>query len=391
MNSNFLNQKGSDDGTSKASSPQGRASTKSSHSGTSIQGTSGFTQSIFRIAVFLVIAFFLGINADVNGQCTITPFPAVVAPTTSYCHGSVIYLQASSSFSNADNITYHWSTGSNYDTTILVLSSTSTYTVTITDNSLSQSCTQSFTVNVNNTVGYTISSSQAAGSNNLVTFCQDQGPELYAYPQNLTWTWSDNEVANSITYTGTAPGIFEITAVPSNNTCTDAIVLNVKPNPTPSLTSSVWRNTQGNFGFSPDTVCPNTTLKLSVSPNTYSSYLWPDGSNSSSLTFDVATPPSGITFSSDPDPKALITLIANSPDGCSSDTTFTIVKVPVAPSITSLGTLCPNNDSTLELIAHDANANSGVNGYNYQWSGPSSFSQNSSANIIFVYQIGRAS
>jgi hypothetical protein len=72
MNSNFLNQKGSHSGTSTASSPVGRASTKGSKSGTTNQRTSGFRQSIFRIAVFLVIAFFFGMNADVKAQCSIT-------------------------------------------------------------------------------------------------------------------------------------------------------------------------------------------------------------------------------------------------------------------------------------------------------------------------------
>src|ERR1039458_8548523 len=249
MNTNFPNEKSSHGGTSKASSPQGRASTKSSNSGTSNQRTSGFRQSIFRIAVFLVVAFFLGMNADVKAQCSIT---ASSLPTNlTYCLGGSVTLTAST------GTTFNWSSPQDpsvntLHTEIIQISAPSpgsyTYTVII-----DGSCTATITLTVVNNPTPVILTSR---NQNLIDQSNTASPDTVCsatLPSQLTvstqgtyafWSWSNNPTTTTNLYLIPGSGVYDV-EVTDNNGCTgtaDVVIEIAQVIPQPRLVDSLCSN-----------------------------------------------------------------------------------------------------------------------------------------------------
>ena len=253
---------------------------------------------------------------------TVNPLPVVTitagGPIT-FCQGGSVVLTSTAGSS------YLWSTGA--VTQSITVTTSGTYTVTMTDANGCVGTSAPITVTVNPLPTPTIT---AGGP---ITFCQG-GSVTLTCTAGSSYLWSTGAVTQSITVT--TSGTYTVTLTDANGCVgTSApITVTVNPLPTPTITAG-----------GPITFCQGGSVTLTCTPG--SSYLWSTGAITQSITVNTSG-----TYT--------VTMTdANGCVGTSAPITVTVNPLPT-PTITAGGpiTFCQGGSITLTCTA----------GSSYLWS-----------------------
>jgi VCBS repeat-containing protein len=259
-------------------------------------------------------------NVVVNANPA-TPTITPGGPTT-FCAGGSVTLTAPGGFS------YSWSTGAT--TQSILVTTSGSYTVTVTDGNGCSAASAPTVVTVNpNPATPTIT------PGGPTTFCAGGSVTLTA-PNGFTYLWSTTETTQSIVVS--ASGSYTVTVTDGNGcSATSApTTVTVNPNPaTPAITPG-----------GPTTFCTGGSVTLTA-PNGFT-YLW--STNETTQSILVST-------------SGSYTVTVTDGNGCSATSAPTVVTVnpnPTTPVITPSGptTFCAGGSVTLTAPA----------GFTYLWS-----------------------
>jgi gliding motility-associated-like protein len=264
-----------------------------------------------------------GISAITTVVVNPLPTPTITAggPIT-FCSGGSVILTSTAATS------YLWSTGA--VTQSITVTTSGTYSVTVTDANGCQGPSNSITVTVNTLAPPTITASGP------ITFCQGGNVTLTCNPAGASYLWSDGEVTQSIIVN--ASGNYTVTLTDANGcvATSTATIVTVNALPTPSITAG-----------GPITFCIGGSVTLTCNP-AGASYLWSDGE----VTQSIIVTTSGVFT---------VTLTdANGCVGTSLSTTVTVNPLPT-PTITTSGSTAICAGSSVTLTCNPAGAS-------YLWS-----------------------
>ncbi len=268
-----------------------------------------------------------GCQNSTSTTVTVNPLPTATinanGPLT-FCAGGTVNLTASAGNS------YLWSNASTAPS-INNITTSGTYTVTVTDGNGCQNTSSPTTITVNALPSASINASGP------LTFCSGGSVNLTA-SGGASYLWSNASTGSSISNISTS-GTYTVTVTDGNgcqNTSSPATIT-VNPLPTATITAN-----------GPLTFCAGGSVNLSA--NAASSYLWSNGSNGSSI--------SNITSS------GTYTVTVTDGNGCQNTSSPTTIIVNALPA----ATITPNGPTTFCTGgAVNLTANTGV-GLNYLWS-----------------------
>ena len=238
------------------------------------------------------------VSAAVTAGSCVPPAVTITGPT-SVCNGNSVTLDAGAGYAS-----YLWMPGSIAAQSIVVSpTSTTTYTVTVTDGS---GCANSdaHTVTVNNAPPVTITGPTAS--------CDGASVTLNATTGFTTYLWQPGNLGGaSITVTPASTTTYTLTASDANGCqSTTSHTVNVSSNPAATITAS-----------GPTTFCAGGSVILTASAG--DSYLWsPGGQTTPSITVNTAG-----TYS----------VTVTNAAGCSTTSAPTTVTVNPAPTVTITG------------------------------------------------------
>ncbi len=179
----------------------------------------------------------------------VNPSPSAVItssiPNDTICNGTTIYLSVPRGGGRRGGYTYLWSSGSIYNIDTLAPTSTTTYTVTVTNPTTSCSATNSVTVVVNSGTPPTISVNPTTA-----TYCTGGAPVMLVASGTATsYTWSPatglNTTTNDTVLAAPTGGRFGggtvYTVVGSNGVCSvsTTVTVNTGTAPTGTVTSNL--------------------------------------------------------------------------------------------------------------------------------------------------------
>jgi trimeric autotransporter adhesin len=253
-----------------------------------------------------------GCSASTSTLVTVNALPAPsITGTLAFCQGSNTTLNATAGFA-----TYQWSTGAG--TPGITVSTSSTYTVTVTDaNGCTGTTSQSTIVNPN----------PVPVMSGVNTICQGQNTSFTPGPGYTGYSWSTGVFTPSVNLT--TAGTYTVTVSDANGCLGSAsATLTVNPLPSPAITGTT-------------TFCQGLNSNLNAGPG-FNSYLWNTGANTQQL--NVST-------------SGNYTVTVTNAFGCSSsvNTLVTVNPLPV-PAIIGPAAICAGNNGTL-------NAGPGYAGY----------------------------
>jgi len=255
--------------------------------------------------IYSVIVDVGGCLDTANFPVTVNPLPSItISGNNPICIGNADTVIASG------GVSYNWNTGSLVNSTIVSPTSTSTYSVVVTDvNGCIDSSTTSVVVNplpIINILG-----------NNII--CQGGSTTLTATGGN-SYVWNNGSVLSSISVSPIADTTYLVTGTNANG-CSDtsSIYIQVVANPTASINGI-------------NTVCYGNSTTLTASGG--GTYLWNNGNTSASIN---VTPTNNTTYS------VVVDL-----GGC-KDSTTQLVTVNPLPIVTITGndTICDGQSATL--------------------------------------------
>ena len=259
------------------------------------------------------------------------PSPTISGPT-SVCSGGNVTLDAGSGYS-----TYAWSNsgGSSQTATFSGITSTTTYSVTVTD---ANNCsgTDEHVVTVLSAPTPAISGPTSVCSGGDVTLDAGSGFSTYA------WSNSGGSSQTAMFSNITATTTYSVTVTDANNCSgSDTHTVTVSPNLTPTITG-------------PTSVCSGGNVTLDAGSG-YSTYAWSNsGGSSQTATF------SGITS------MTTYSVTVTDANNCSGSDTHTVtVNASPTPAISGPTSVCSGGNVTLD-------AGSGFNTYAWSNSGGSS-------------------
>ena len=255
-----------------------------------------------------------------DGSCvetasiTISTFPSPVpnSGNESFCNGADVTLDAGGGFSS-----YAWSTGAGTQT--IVVSSTGTYDVTVTDGNF---CTGvgTFTVTQSPPVSVDI--------NGDLNICVGGNTALTATTGFSNYVWSTGEMTESITVS--SPGTYEVT-VTDGNSCTGSASVVVTEVNLPPIT----------IAQNPNFLCPGSSVQLDAGGG-FSSYSWSTGATSAVI--DVSL-------------SGLYSVTVENADGCTQEGSITVVDGAAAnPSISGNLVICQGMQTTLTVTGGTFNS-----------------------------------
>ena len=277
-------------------------------------------------------------NAVTAGACT--PPPVTITGATAICGPGSVVLDAGPGFAS-----YAWNTGAITRAISVSLSSTTTYTVSVT-NGLGCTNSDSHTVTVNTPPAVAI-----AGP---ATSCAGAPVILDAGTGFAGYAWSNGANTQQITVSPTSTQTYSVTVTDGNGcTGTDSHTVTVTANPTATITG-------------PTDVCAGGSVILDAGAG-YSSYAWSTGATTQQIT---VSPGSTTTYS--------VTVGSGS---CTAGDTHTVtVNTPPAATITPSGptTFCAGGSVTLTASA----------GASYVWSNGATTQQiNVNSSGTFTVQV----
>jgi gliding motility-associated-like protein len=276
-----------------------------------------------------------GCTASNSVNVTVHELPTVeIGGSTTFCAGTNLFLSATFGFSN-----YQWdpAVGNVSD---IVINAGGTYSVTVTD---SNGCTASDDIEV----------TQSNQLNPVITgdlsICSGESTVLSAATFD-NYQWSANAgSATTATITVTTAGNYCVT-VSDNSGCsgTRCATVVVNPNPTPDITGS-------------PAICPGSNSVLN--PGTFASYVWQDGSFTSTYTATAA---------------GNYNVTVTDSNGCTGTDNFTVsLNANLSPTITGDAAFCAGDNGQLDAGAGYAT---------YLWS-TSATTQNITVNATGTYSV----
>lgn len=274
-----------------------------------------------------------GCTGTATSTVTVNPIPVVTATDQTICAGGSTTLTAS----GATN--YTWSPASGLSATSGASvtanpATTTTYTITGTDNGCTGTGTVTVTVNPNPTITVNSPTICAGGSATLTA----SGAISYTWSPagGLSATSGASVTANPATTT-----TYTVTGTSSGCTGTATSTVTVTPNPVISVNNA--------------TLCEGSSATLTASGAT--SYTWSPagGLSATSGTSVTANPATTTTYT-----------VTGTDNGCTGTATSTVTVNPLPSALASNnGPLCPGD--VLNLTAEP------VAGASYSWTGPDSF------------------
>ncbi|MCX6291204.1 MAG: T9SS type A sorting domain-containing protein [Bacteroidetes bacterium] len=270
--------------------PSGWTGSSTTNSITTVAGSSSGTISVTANSACSSTPQTLSVTSNANPVATISPNGA-----TTFCQGGSVTLTASAGSS------YLWSPGGATSQSIIV-SSSGSYTVKVTNASgcFATSAATTVTVNASGVPTITAGGSTSICQGNSVTLTSSAGSTYLWSPGGQTTQSISVSTAGSYTVavTGTCPGT------------SAATVVTVNPLPSPTISAG-----------GPTTFCQGGNVTLTSSSG--SSYLWsPGGATTSSVTVSTG---------------GNYTVHVTNSSGCSGNSAATTVGVNPLPSVT-LGT-----------------------------------------------------
>ena len=225
-----------------------------------------------------------------------------------------------------NNVTYSWSTGATTASINVVPTSTTTYSVTVTD---CNGCigTDQFTVTVNQLP------TPAITGNNII--CNGASTTLTA-SGGTSYTWSNGENTTSITVSPSTTTTYNVTVSDANGCqASSSITVTVNQLPTPAITGN-------------NIICNGASTTLTTSGGT--SYTWSNGENTASITVSPST-------------TTTYDVTVTDANGCQASTTITVTVNPLpTPAITGNNIIC--NGASTTLTASGGTSYSWRNGEN---------------------------
>lgn len=259
------------------------------------------------------------------------PIPVISGPTQ-FCEGSTATLNADTGYD-----TYLWS--DNSDGSSLQVSSTGTYSLTVTNAS---GCSGETAVSVieNPLPAVSITGPEA--------YCAGQSAVLSASAGLVSYTWNNSSTGVSINVF--EPGIYSVIATDSN-ACQNTASFQIAENPLPNVVIT------GDLAF-----CEGDQTILDAGAG-FANYAWTGGADNQTLT--VNTPATyGVTVTD-----------AN---GCIGETAISLSQLPTPePDISGILDICPEGETILDV----------GNGFSsYQWSDGTS-SQTLNVDAAGIYSV----
>jgi gliding motility-associated-like protein len=241
--------------------------------------------------------------------------PTVTASPTTVCPGQSSVLTASG------GDTYSWSTGQSGASITVSPITTTTYSVTATNNG----CTGTATVPVN--VDPSLTATATAGP---MTICEGQSSTLSATGGG-TYAWSTGQSGSPIMVSPSGTTTYTVTV--TNNGCTGTADVTVNVTPPPSATATA----------NPPTICAGQAGTLTATGG--GTYLWSDGQIGASVT---VMPSSTTSYT--------VTVTNN---GCTATATVTVNvnPLPTPTASASPAVICAGQAGTLTATG----------GGTYQW------------------------
>ena len=233
------------------------------------------------------------------------PTPSITGAST-ICPGSTAQLTA------GIQSHYQWSTGDTTQTISVSPTTTTTYTLTVSDIHGCQNQTSTLV-----SIG-AIPSIQISGD---LAFCENSSTQLTASP-GYSYIWSNNSSSQSITVN--QPGTYRVTATNSLGcSTTDSAVVTTLPLP------------HVDFGMQ-HTICQGQSYTYQLPGNSPLTYHWANGSSSNVLTVSTA---------------GTYTVTVTNEHGCSitAADTLRVVDLPT-PAIQGTSSICRGNSAILSAI-----------------------------------------
>ncbi len=198
-----------------------------------------------------------GCSGTTNTQMVINPLPTpAITGITAVCQGNTTTFDAGAGYT-----TYQWSNGATGQT--ISPGTAGSYTVTVTDNNGCQN---------NTDISLVVNPLPTPSITGDFEFCQGDNSDLNAGLGYVSYLWSDGTTGSVINVT--TAGSYSVT-VTDNNGCSasasTAIIVNALP--VPVITGD-------------NTICDGTTTVFNA--GNYASYVWSDGSVTSSITIGTA-------------------------------------------------------------------------------------------------------
>jgi hypothetical protein len=309
-------------------------------------------------------------TVTVNALPTIT---GVTASPNPLCVGTALGLSASG-VTGTGSPTYGWSGPNSFSSASATPSFTATttaasgiYSLTVTYPGTGCTSAQSATSTVSINAVPTITSVSASPNPICLGAAISLSATGVSGTGSPTYSWTGPNSFSSVSATPAftptataASGIYSLSVTYPGAGCTSALATTaaVSVNPTPSASPA-------NSG----PVCQGTSVSLSADPTGgVTSYSW-SGPFLSSAT--VANPSAVPTVTS----TYSLTVSSGGASGCSPVTIYTTsVVVNSLPAITAIGNSGPVCSGTALSFSSTVSGGSGPGTYNYNWSGPASFS-----------------
>jgi autotransporter-associated beta strand protein len=255
-----------------------------------------------------------------SGTVTVNPLPAVSVNSAAICVGGSTTLTATTSASTPN---YVWSPGGAITPSITVSpSSTTIYTVTVTDGATSCANSGGGTVTVNPLPTVSVNSATiCAGSSTMLTATTGASTPSYM--------WSPGgETTASITVSPSSTTIYTVTVTDGTTTCINSGsgTVTVNPLPTVSVNSA--------------TICAGGSATLTATTSaTGPSYLWsPGGATTVSIT---VSPASTTTYT---------VTVTDGTTSCANSGSGTVTVNPLPTVSVNSAAICPSGSATLTAI-----------------------------------------
>ncbi|MCC6690598.1 MAG: SprB repeat-containing protein, partial [Bacteroidia bacterium] len=284
--------------------------------------------------------------------------PQVNITSASVCSGGCTNITANTS-GGATPYTYNWSGGGSTTSVLNVCpTATTTYSVTVTDNS-GATKTAAATVTVSSPMTLTTSKvdSKCSGANNGTATALPTGGST-----PLTYSWSTTPVQTTITATNLAPGTYIVTTTDSKG-CTKTSTAVITEPPAVTLTPSSTNTSCNGSADGTASVIPNG----GSGPYTYT---W--------------APSGGAGQTATSLPAATYTVTVTDSKGCTKSAT-TAVAQPSAINLSLSKTDIKCNGGSTGTLS--VNVNGGSSPYSYSWSPAGGNGATASSLLVGTYTV----